>query len=146
MTESMVSTRAQIIGVAIIAAVIGAIGFWMVTSGALSNPVVHLRNESAGDVNIGILGSNGFGDFSLVIPPWTDGMCATAQWGTGGGNKPESAAFVSGLETTSVPLAFPVGGPYYVRVDASGAMHTGEPVPEDQADCAIYPLHDLLHP
>ena len=144
MAERGGSMRAQVIGIGVIVAIVGGIGLLLAMSGAMDNPVIHFRNESSQPVSIGIVGTNGFHDQVVVVPPWTKGTCLTAEWAMGAGNKPASAVFANGLLEVADPIDFPAGGPYFVRVDSSGTMHVGESIPNDPPDCTMYVIGDGL--
>lgn len=139
------SKKVQVGGSAIILALLAAVAFYFVQSGVLNSPTVFVRNESASEVGIGLIGSSNssFGDFVLDVPPWTPGTCATGSWSMGAANKPQAAALAQPgtIFLTGDPVSFPQGGPYYVRVDSAGAIHVGEPVPGDPAGCSLYLIH-----
>jgi hypothetical protein len=129
------STRAQV-RTAIVLGVIAAIALFVVGTGVLNSPTVYFRNESSIEVDVVVQvnpGSYG-ANVVLTVPPWTEGTCATGSWSMGIGNRPQQAYLVMQGHT----MTFPPGGPYYVRVDASGAMHLGEPVPTDPVGCKVY--------
>lgn len=131
------SSKAQIGRTAIILGVIAAIAFFVALTGVLNSSTVYVRNESSVEVNVVVQGNPGSHGVSVVlrVPPWTEGTCATGKWSMGTGNRPVEAY----LELQSQPtMTFPQGGPYYVRVDPSGAMHLAEPVPTDPVGCKVY--------
>jgi hypothetical protein len=131
------SSRAQIGRTAIVLGVLAALAFFVSQTGVLNPSVVHIRNESSTAVNVAIEGNPGSATSKVVIvvPPWTEGTCPTGSWTIGAGNRPVGA----NLDPQVQPAAtFPQGGPYYVRVDASGVIHVGEPVPTDPVGCKVY--------
>jgi hypothetical protein len=133
------SSKAQIGRSAIILGVIAVMAFFVAQTGVLNPPTVHVRNESSVDVNVVVEGNPGSHGVSVVlrVPPWTEGTCATGSLSMGTGNRPVQAYLES---QSQPPMTFPQGGPYYVRVDQSGVIHVGEPVPTDPVGCTIYPI------
>ena len=129
--------KAQIGRTAVILGVIAVIAFFVFQTGVLNSPAVYVRNESSVDVDVVVQGNPGShsANVVLMVPPWTEGTCATGSWSMGIGNRPQQAYLDPQSQT---PMTFPPGGPYYVRVDASGAMHVGEPVPTDPVGCKDY--------
>jgi hypothetical protein len=73
----------------------------------------------------------------VAVPPWTEGTCSSGGWSLGLGNRPLDASLAAQSQSK---MTFPQGGPYYVRVDSSGVMHLGEPVPTDPVGCKVYVL------
>ena len=67
-------------------------------------------------------------------------MCSTGVWKMGAGNKPQAAGLATPgtMLLVGFPVSFPHGGPYYARVDSSGVIHAGEPVPADPDGCSPY--------
>jgi hypothetical protein len=133
------SSKAQIGRTAIFLGVIAAGAFFVSQTGVLNSPSVYVRNESSVEVDVIVQGNPGSNSFSVVlkVPPWTEGTCATGSWSMGMGNRPVEAY----LDPQSQPaMTFPQGGPYYVRVDLSGLMHVGEPVPANPVGCTVYPV------
>ncbi len=131
------SSRAQIGRTLIILGVIAAGALFVSQTGVLNSPTVYVRNESSAEVVVVVRENPGSHGVSIVlrVPPWTAGTCATGKLSVGLGNRPVEAH----LDPQSQPtMTFPQDGPYYVRVDPSGAMHLGEPVPADPVDCAVY--------
>lgn len=130
------SNRAQIARTAIVLGVIAAIALFVAGTGVLNTPTVYFRNESSIEANVVIQGNPGsYGaNVDLTVPSWTEGTCATGSWSMGPGNRPQQAHLAEQEHT----MTFPPGGPYYVRVDVSGAMHVGEPVPTDSVGCKTY--------
>jgi len=160
-SESFVSTKAQIIGCAIVLAIVAGIGFVVVQSGVLNNPTIYLRNESDSTVTIILtnLGLPSPGSMPagtdiiavshplkdqlgiLSVPTWTEGECPTSAFSAGMGFQPTGAGFIDPAAWLNPPTSwtvFPPGGPYYVRVDRSGVLDVGEPLPSAPAGCSIY--------
>jgi hypothetical protein len=130
-------TKAQIGRIAIIVGILAAIAFFVSQAGVLKSPMLYVRNESATEVDVVVQGNPGSSTSIVVlaVPPWTEGTCATGGWSMSPGNRPVDAYLASQRQPT---MTFPQGGPYYVRVDASGVMHVGEPVPADPVGCKVY--------
>jgi hypothetical protein len=146
MIERFGSTRARLAVVAIVAALLGGIGYWAVQSGVLDSATVYLRNEAQRKVSIGIVGRDGNidkflgGDAVLEIPGWVEGVCPTASWVAGMGSKPGGAVLVAAGTRIAVSgvAAFPQGIPLYVRIDVTGALHVGEKLPVEPTECTEY--------
>ena len=118
---------------------IAAIALFVSQTGVLNPPTLYVRNESQTGVNLLVQGNPGSHSVSVVlrVPAWTDGTCATGRWSMGTGNRPVQASLDGGSQPA---ITFPPNGPYYVRVDASGVLHVGEPVPTDPVGCTVYPV------
>jgi hypothetical protein len=131
------SSRAQIGRTAIILGILAAAAFFVSQTGVLKPPTVYVRNESSVEVDVTIQGNPGSSTSTvvLVVPSWTAGTCPTGSWSMSTGNRPVGAYLAAQSQTT---MTFPQGGPYYVRVDASGGLHVGEPVPTDPVGCKVY--------
>ena len=148
MTESFVSKRTQIGCLAIVFAILFAGGFFVVQSGILDNPRVYVRNEGSVERRVFIFtagqnpSSSVLKGFYLDVPPWEQGMCPVGRWEMGLGNRPGGVIPVAPgtRQTIGEPLAFPSGGPNYVRIDSSGTSHVGEPIPADTPDCGFYEI------
>jgi len=76
-------------------------------------------------------------------------MCATGSWIWHHHGIPGSAGNATALifhdsaSTITVPYTpFTDGAPLYVRIDSSGVVHTGEPVPDDAPGCASYAIRN----
>lgn len=146
MTQRFGLTRVRAVGIVIVVALLGGIGFWAVSSGVLDSAPIYLRNETQRDVSLGIVGVGGStdkflgGDAVLVIPGWVDGVCPTAIWVAGMGTKPEGAVLVAAGTRIAISheFAFPKGVPMYVRVDAAGGVHIGEQLPITPTICTEY--------
>ena len=155
-TESYISTRAQIIGCAIVLAILAGIGFAVVRSGVFDNPTIYLRNESGSSVTI-ILTNPGLANSGsraivvrhpatdnariLSVPSWVEGECPTAAFPAGMGFQVTGAGFVEAETWWEIPTSwtlFPPGRPYYVRVDQQGALHVGEALPAAPPGCLPY--------
>jgi hypothetical protein len=131
------SSKAQIARTLIIVGILAAMAFFVFQTGVLKSTIVYVRNESSAEVDVVIQGNPGSSTSSVVleVPPWSEGTCSTGDWSMGLGNRPVSAYQAPQSQPT---MTFPQGGPYYVRVDASGVMHLGEPVPTDPVGCKVY--------
>jgi hypothetical protein len=131
------SSKAQIARTSIIVGILAAIAFFVYQTGVLKSPAVHVRNESSVEVNVVVQGNPGSATSTVVltVPPWTEGTCSTGGWSMGPGSRPVHAYLAPQSQPT---MTFPQGGPYYIRVDASGVMHLGEPVPTDPVGCKVY--------
>jgi hypothetical protein len=146
MIERFGTTRARLAGIAVVAALLGGIGFWAVQSGVLDSATIYLRNETQRDVSVGIVGRDGSidkflgGDAVLEIPGWVEGVCPTAGWVAGMGSKPGGAVLVASGTRIAVSgvAAFREGAPLYVRVDVTGALHVGEKLPVEPTECTEY--------
>lgn len=130
-------SKAQIGRTAIIVGILAAIAFFVSQTGVLKSATVYVRNESSVEVDVVVQGNPGSSTTTVVlaVPPWTEGTCPKGGWSMGTGNRPVQAYLASQSQPT---MTFPQGGPYYVRVDASGVMHVGEPVPTDPVGCKVY--------
>jgi hypothetical protein len=131
------SSKAQIARTSIIVGILAAIAFFVYQTGVLKSPAVHVRNESSVEVNVVVQGNPGSATSTVVltVPPWTEETCPTGGWSMGPGSRPVHAYLAPQSQPT---MTFPQGGPYYIRVDASGVMHLGEPVPTDPVGCKVY--------
>lgn len=131
------SSKAQIARTSIIVGILAAIAFFVYQTGVLKSPAVHVRNESSVEVNVVVQGNPGSATSTvmLTVPPWTEGTCSTGGWSMGPGSRPVHAYLAPQSQPT---MTFPQGGPYYIRVDASGVMHLAEPVPTDPVGCKVY--------
>jgi hypothetical protein len=131
------SSRAQIARTSIIVGILASIAFFIYQTGVLKSPAVHVRNESSVEVNVVVQGNPGSATSTVVltVPPWTEETCPTGGWSMGPGSRPVHAYLAPQSQPT---MTFPQGGPYYIRVDASGVMHLGEPVPTDPVGCKVY--------
>jgi hypothetical protein len=131
------SSRAQIARTSIIVGILAAIAFFVYQTGVLKPPTVYVRNESSVEVDVVVHGNPGSSTSTveLAVPPWTEGICTTGGWSMGPGNRPVDSYLAPQSQPT---MTFPEGGPYYIRVDASGVMHLGEPVPTDPVGCKVY--------
>ena len=131
------SSKAQIKRTLIIVAILAAMAFFVFQTGVLKSTTVYVRNESSVEVDVVIQGTPGSSTSSVVlaVPAWSEGTCSSGGWSIGLGNRPVSAYLTPQGQPT---MTFPQGGPYYVRVDASGVMHLGEPVPTDPVGCKVY--------
>src|SRR5450759_571575 len=85
--------KAQIGRTAIILGVIAVIAFFVVQTGVLNSPTVYVRNESSVEVDVVVQGNPGSysANVVLMVPPWTEGTCATGSWSMGTGNRPQQA-------------------------------------------------------
>jgi hypothetical protein len=131
------SSKAQIARTSIIVGILAAIAFFVYQTGVLKSPAMHVRNESSVEVNVVVQGNPGSATSTVVltVPPWTEETCPTGGWSMGPGSRPVHAYLAPQSQPT---MTFPQGGPYYIRVDASGVMHLGEPVPTDPVGCKVY--------
>jgi hypothetical protein len=131
------SSKAQIARNLIIVGILAAIAFFVSQTGVLKPPTVYMRNESSVEVDVVVQGNPGSSTSTVVVavPPWTEGTCSTGGWSMGLGNRPVDAYLAARSQPT---MTFPQDGPYYVRVDASGVLHVGEPVPTDPVGCKVY--------
>jgi hypothetical protein len=131
------SSRAQIARTSIIVGILASIAFFIYQTGVLKSPAVYVRNESSVEVDVVVQGNPGSSTFTVVltVPTWTEGTCSTGGWSMGPGSRPVHAYLAPQSQPT---MTFPQGGPYYIRVDASGVMHLGEPVPTDPVGCKVY--------
>jgi hypothetical protein len=130
-------SKAQIARNLAIVGILVAIAFFVSQTGVLKSPTVYMRNESSVEVDVVVQGNAGSSTSTVVVavPPWTEGTCSTGGWSMGPGNRPLDAYLAAQSQSK---MTFPQGGPYYVRVDSSGVMHLGEPVPTDPASCKVY--------
>lgn len=139
----MSKTRRRLVSIGVVVAMVLAIGYWAADNHLVFGPTVFIRNETASLAWVDVAGWNDDGDDKIRVPSWQPGMCASGSWTWHHHGVPAAAGnatvvmFAGGLE----PLTpFLDGQPLYVRVDASGTVHTGEPVPADAPGCAPYSL------
>lgn len=78
--------------------------------------------------------------------PWAAGECSTLSWAMQPGNIPEQVTVVPGvqpgvLESAAAATIGPAGQ-LYIRIDTTGLLHAGEPLPADAPSCAAYPTYE----
>ena len=141
----MTRVRTRLMLAAPIAVVVLAVGYWAADSHALFGPTIHLRNEMASPAFVIVAGDRYDGDDKMSVPAWKAGMCATGTWTWHHTGNPTAAGGTtvfpsSATEITLTPLSG--GDSLYVRIDSTGAVHTGESVPDNGPGCAGYAISD----
>jgi hypothetical protein len=141
--------RKRLSTVAVTVVVVLAVGYWAADNNVVFGPTVHVRNETASLAWVELDGLNDDGDDKMSVPAWKSGMCPSGSWTWHHHGVPAAAGngtvvrLAEPGSATTVPLTqFADGAPLFVRIDSSGVVRTGEPVPDDPPGCASYTIRD----
>jgi hypothetical protein len=138
----MIGARTRRTRIVLASVIVLATAYWAADNHVVFGPKVSVRNETASVAFVDVVG---YGDDKLSVPPWQAGMCNTASWTWHHHGDPQAAGNGTALmsaepgSTTYEPLTqFAADRPLYLRIDATGAVRTGEPVPDDAPGCTQY--------
>ena len=141
--------RGRLLKIAVIAVVVLAAGWWVADNHLVFGPTIRVRNETASPAFLTVAGYYGDDEDLMTVPPWKPGVCATASWTwhhhgspAAAGNGTAAFWLAPGSSTTVTLTPLEDGKPPYVRIDATGAVHTGEPVPDEAPGCAQYTVRN----
>lgn len=102
---------------------------------------VSVRNESRDRIMVRIEAS-GENAVVLSVPPWQSGECPVAAYGVG--SRPVIVTVSAAGRVNPSVVGLPKNGPppdFYIRVDSSGQIHFGGPVPAITGPCSSYPFY-----
>jgi hypothetical protein len=141
--------RRGLLAVSLVVAVGLFLAYALTDAHVVGGPTVYIRNETSAWAFVGLYGRRGDDEDMLSVRRWAPGMCASAAWTWHHPDRPDVAENGTTAmwaepgttsETTTTP--FTVGQPLYVRIDADGGVHTGEPLPVDEPGCTPYEAKD----